>query len=151
MEANADTGATLNLCFRSASAGDAALLAVMNQQLIRDEQHRNSMKLAELEQRMREWLESDYEAVICEAGAETAGYALFRAEPEWIYLRQFFVREQHRRKGVGRRMFRHLESQWKARAKRIRLEVLVGNDRAIAFWHAVGLRDYCLTLEADLD
>ena len=37
---------------RRATLADAALLAELNRQLIRDEGHRNSMSLAELETRM---------------------------------------------------------------------------------------------------
>jgi hypothetical protein len=33
----------------------------------------------------------------------------------------------------------------------VRVEVLVGNADGLAFWRAVGFRDYALTLEADPD
>jgi hypothetical protein len=42
--------------YRSASSRDAPLLAALNQQLIQDEGHRNPMSIAELKDRMEEWL-----------------------------------------------------------------------------------------------
>ncbi len=132
-----------------ATHADAAMLARFNQALIRDEGHRNRMTLPELEERMRGWLAGEYEAVVfSEAGCDL-GYALYRRDPEWIYLRQFYVRPDHRRIGVGRTAMRWLiENPWKD-APRIRVEVLVGNAPAIAFWRSVGFLDYCLTLELD--
>jgi hypothetical protein len=50
--------------FRRATSEDCALLAELNQQLIRDEGHRNKMTVPELEQRMKDWLASEYAAAI---------------------------------------------------------------------------------------
>ena len=33
---------------------------------------------------------------------------------------------------------------------RIRLDVLVGNERGIAFWKSLGFEDYCITMEREL-
>jgi GNAT superfamily N-acetyltransferase len=88
--------------YRFATPEDAALLAPLNQQLIRDEGHRNAMNLAQLAERMRGWLRGDYQAVLFEEGASPIGYALFRRESEYVYLRQLFVLPERRRQGVGR-------------------------------------------------
>jgi GNAT superfamily N-acetyltransferase len=136
--------------YRTATVADAAALAVMNHQLIRDEGHRNRMTVAELEARMAGWLGGEYEAVLVEPAGEPAGYALFRRDPEFVYLRQFFIRPEHRRRGVGRAALTWLRRHaWAGR--RVRVEVLVGNAVGLAFWRAVGFRDYCLTLEAEGD
>jgi hypothetical protein len=71
--------------YRFATPEDAALLAPLNQQLIRDEGHRNAMNLAQLAERMRGWLRGDYQAVLFEEGASPIGYALFRRESEYVY------------------------------------------------------------------
>jgi len=135
--------------YRIAALADAAILARFNQALIRDEGHRNRMTLPELEERMRGWLGGEYEAVIFSEGGCDLGYALYRRDPEWTYLRQFYVRPEYRRKGVGRTAMRWLfENRWKG-APRLRVEALVGNAPALAFWRAVGFRDYCLTLELE--
>jgi len=136
--------------YRRAATADAPVLADMNRLLIRDSGHRNPMTLAELEARMTGWLGGEYEAVLFEDAGGAVGYALFRRNPEHIYLRQFFVRAADRRRGIGRAAFEWLrENAWVHR--RVRVEVLVGNAAGVAFWRAVGFRDYCLTLELDGD
>jgi GNAT superfamily N-acetyltransferase len=133
--------------FRAATLADAPTLAELNRQLIRDEGHRNRMTLPELEERMARWLAGEYRAVLFLDGGRVVGYALFRFDPEFVYLRQFFVRPEDRRRGVGRAAIAWLrENAWRG-AGRVRLDVLVGNHTGIAFWRAVGFRDYCLTLE----
>ena len=133
--------------FRAATPADAATLAELNHQLIRDEGHRNRMTFPELEARMAEWLAGEYRAVLFLDAERVVGYALFRFDPEFVYLRQFFVCLQDRRRGAGRAAIAWLrEHAWRG-AGRVRLEVLVGNQTGIAFWRAVGFRDYCLTLE----
>jgi GNAT superfamily N-acetyltransferase len=134
--------------YRRATPADAGLLASLNWQLIRDEGHRNSMSGAELEGRMAGWLTGEYEAVLFENAGQALGYALFRREPEHVYVRQFFVRTESRRQGVGRDAFAWLvEHAWKG--QRVRLDVLIGNSTGIAFWRALGFQDYCLTMERD--
>jgi GNAT superfamily N-acetyltransferase len=135
--------------FRFARQEDCALLAELNSQLIRDEGHRNSMTPPQLTERMSGWLASDYRAVIFENAAEVLGYALYRTEPDYIYLRQFLVCAAVRRRGIGRRAIEWLRcNAWRG-AQRVRIDVLVGNAAGIAFWRAVGFRDYCLTMEAE--
>ncbi len=133
--------------FRRATSDDCAPLAELNQQLTRDEGHRNKMTVPELEQRLKDWLASEYAAVIFEEGGGTVAYALYRDQPEEIYLRQLFVVRNRRRQGVGRKAFEILRSQFWPVSKRLTVEVLVQNAAAVAFWRAVGFKDYSLKLE----
>ena len=133
--------------FRRAIADDCILLAKLNHQLIRDEGHRNKMTVPELEQRMKNWLASEYSAMIFEKNDEVVAYALYREQPEEIYLRQLFVARNHRRQGIGRKAFEILRAKIWPKNKRLTVEVLVKNEKAVAFWRAVGCKDYCLTLE----
>ncbi len=135
------------MTFRSATLGDCPLLAELNHQLIRDEGHRNKMTIPELEQRMKGWLAEEYRAIIFEDGSEIVAYALFREQPQEIYLRQLFVICQRRREGIGRRAIEILRSQVWPKTKRLTVEVLAANTTAVAFWRAVGYLDYSLTLE----
>ena len=57
---------TLALTHRVATGDDIATLARMNQQLIEDAGHHNSMNLTELERRMRSMLAGDYTATVPE-------------------------------------------------------------------------------------
>jgi len=135
------------LTFRRATLDDCARLAELNHQLIRDEGHRNPMTIPELEQRISGWLRSEYIAMIFEEDGEVVAYALYREEPKEIYLRQLFVGRNRRRQGIGRRAVEMLRAQVWPKDKRLTAEVLVQNVAAVAFWRAVGYRDYCLTLE----
>jgi predicted acetyltransferase len=134
--------------FRRATLDDCALLAKLNHQSLRDEGHRNKkMTISELEKRMRGWLASEYAAVIFEIGGEVIAYALYLEQPEEIYLRQLFVARNRRRKGIGREAMEILRKKIWPKKKRLTVDVLIQNEAAVAFWRAVGYKDYCLTLE----
>ena len=79
----------MSLSSRHALPSDADLLGLLNHQLIQDEGHRNPMTVPELQERMRGWLAAEYAAVLFENETEVVAYALYREEPELIYLRQF--------------------------------------------------------------
>jgi predicted acetyltransferase len=133
--------------FRLATPDYSALLAELNHQLIRDEGHRNKMTIPELEQRMKDWLTSEYAAVIFEKDGEIVAYALYREQPTVIYLRHFLVVRTRRRQGIGREAFGILRSQVWPKDKRLTVDVLVQNTAATAFWRSVGYQNYSLTLE----
>jgi predicted acetyltransferase len=135
------------MTYRHATTDDSPLLAELNHQLIRDEGHRNRMTIPELEQRMRVWLAGEYVAILFEDGGEVVAYALYREQPEEIYLRQLFVIRQRRRQGLGKQAMRLLRSKIWPKTKRLTVEVLVANTAAVAFWRAVGYRDHSLALE----
>ena len=135
--------------FRFAKESDVPWLAKMNRQLIRDEGHRNKMTLPELEQRMSNFLQKEYDAVIASLGETDIGYALYRQDPEWLYIRQIFVIGEMRRKGFGRKFIDWLKrNPWK-KCERIRTDVLVDNAVGIDFWKAVGFKEYCITVEME--
>src|SRR5712672_832939 len=137
----------MDVRYRAATSLDAGILAPMNAQLIRDEGHRNPMTMPQLTERMSEWLKNEYGAVLFELEGKTIGYALYRVEPEHIYLRQLFVQPEMRRQGIARRALEWLgRNAWHVRA-RVRIDVLVGNQTGIEFWRSVGFMDYCFTME----
>jgi len=134
--------------YRVATTEDVPLLAGLNKQLIEDEQHRNAMSIEELAERMARWLANGYRATIFLYNGEVIGYTLFRHEPDHVYIRQFFIARQYRRRGFGRETIEWLRGNaWKD-FRRFRLDVLIGNERAIAFWRSVGFQEYCVTMEA---
>ncbi|PYN18398.1 MAG: GNAT family N-acetyltransferase [Candidatus Rokuibacteriota bacterium] len=135
------------MTFWFATADDCPLLAEFNHQLIQDEGHRSRMRVAELERRMRDWLAGDYRAVLFEERSEVVAYALFRELPDEVYLRQLFVVRHRRREGIGRRAVDTLRTEVWPKDKRLTVEVLVANERGVAFWRSVGYADYALTLE----
>ncbi len=136
----------MKLSWREVAEGDLELLAEWNHQLIADEGHRNAMTVAQLSARMREWLRGGYRAVLF-SSEEPVCYGLFRVDPDLIYLRQFFVRRDRRRVGVGRAAFSLLRHEIWPRGMRLTVDVLCHNVGGIEFWRSVGYQDYCLTLE----
>jgi predicted acetyltransferase len=96
---------------------------------------------------MKNWLASEYTSVIFEDGETVVAYALYCEQPEGMYLRQLFVVRDRRRQGIGRRAVEILRSQIWPKNKRLTVGVLVRNTAAVAFWRAMGYRDYSLTLE----
>lgn len=135
------------MTFRTATLEDCPRLAELNHQLIRDEGHRNRMTVPELEQRMKGWISGEYRAIIYEDADEIVAYALFREQAEEIYVRQLFVVRHRRSQGLGRRAVEILRSQIWPKTKRLTVEVLVANKRAVRFWRSVGYADYALSLE----
>jgi GNAT superfamily N-acetyltransferase len=136
----------IELSWRDASDSDLPLLAEWNHQLIRDEGHRNPMTVGQLAARMKTWLEGEYNAVLF-SSEEPVGYALFKKEEGLIYLRQFFVRRDRRRNGIGRAAFEILRREVWPPGIRMTVDVLCRNAEGVAFWRSVGYQDYCLTLE----
>jgi GNAT superfamily N-acetyltransferase len=135
-----------SLCFRPASLADAPALGRLNHLLIRDEGHRNPMGEGELVERMRAWLADDgYEALLGFDGDDLVAYVLWRDEPDCVYLRQIFVQREHRRQGVARHLMLSVFERWPD--KRLVVDVLAGNARALAFWRRMGYRDYAVMLE----
>ena len=135
------------MTYRRATSADCPLLAELNHQLILDEEHRNPMSVPQLEQRMRGWLESEYVAILFEDRGKVVAYALYREQPDEIYLRQLYVVRHRRRQGLGKQAMHLLRSEIWPKTKRLTVEVLVANTAAVAFWRAVGYRDYSLKLE----
>jgi predicted acetyltransferase len=137
----------MQLTYRLAGSSDYAALAELNHQLIRDEGHRNPMTVPELEQRLKSWLACEYRAVMFEDSGAVVAYAWYCEQPEEIHLRQLFVVRHRRRQGIGRQIGEILRHQIWPGNKRLTVGVLVRNTVAVAFWRAMGYRDYSLTLE----
>ena len=138
----------MSLTWRNAPVtADGPLLAAWNPRRIRDEGHRNPMTLPELARRMQGWLEAEYRAVVFVEAGEAVGYALYRPEADAIHLRQFFLRAESRQRGFGRAGVALLRREVWPPDARVTVDVLCHNAPGIAFWRAVGFRDYSLTLE----
>ena len=133
--------------YRKAKAQDVSLLARLNQQLIEDEGHSNSMTLPELVERMRQWLGTGYTAIIFDDERGVIAYAVYQEEAAQVYLRQFFVARDRRRCGMGRQAMNILFKQIWPPGKRLTVSALWQNAPAMAFWRAMGYTEYSVTLE----
>jgi ribosomal protein S18 acetylase RimI-like enzyme len=134
------------LVLRPATLADAEALGRLNQDLIRDEGPRTRMSLAELTERMRNWLAYEgYEALLGFDGDAVVAYVLWRDLPDSVYLRQIYVQREYRRQGTARQLMLTLFECWPD--KRLTVDVLAGNARALAFWRRMGYQDYAVMLE----
>lgn len=139
---------------RAATSADVPLLAAMNHQLIRDEGSRNSMTPAELAQRMRGWLRTDWKAEMILVRGDVIGYALFQFRRDEyvstrseVYIRQFFIQPEYRRRGLGRAAFEKIAQTRFPVGAILTLEVLETNGDGRDFWEALGFGSYCTTLK----
>ena len=136
------------LGWRHATPTDADPLAEMNARLIRDEGSRNPMTVPELAERMLGWLRSgEYRAVLFSRGSQAVAYALYREEPQGVHLRQLFVDQTQRRRGIGRAALEVLRASVWPPGVRVTVEMLATNPEGVAFWRAVGFSEYATTLE----
>jgi GNAT superfamily N-acetyltransferase len=133
---------------RQPIAADLSRLGEWNAGLIRDEGHDNPMSVAELTERMREWLAGEYRARIFVCDDIDAGYALYRDLPEFVHLRQFYVAPEWRRRGIGAAALRVLREREFPASKRVLVEAMSWNAAALAFWRACGFGDRYVGLEA---
>src|SRR5258708_25737670 len=97
---NEKTGGRMK--FRRATLDDCGLLAELNHQLIRDEGHRNRLSVAELGQRMRGWLASEYTAILFEDGGGTVAHGLYQEQVAGTFLPHLFVTANLRLQGAVR-------------------------------------------------
>ncbi len=116
---------------------DADILAELNQELIEDEQHPNPMCIAQLTERMRTWLTTDYICYMAKEKGSIVAYCLYRDDESHYYMRQLYVNRVHRRKGIATRLLDWLyENVWTD--KKVRLDVLAHNEDAVAFYQRYG-------------
>jgi ribosomal protein S18 acetylase RimI-like enzyme len=134
------------LVLRPATLADAEALGRLNHELIRDEGPRTRMSHAELTERMGNWLAYEgYEALLGFDGDAVVAYVLWRDLPDSVYLRQIYVQREYRRQGTARQLMLTLFERWPD--KRLTVDVLAGNARALAFWRRMGYQDYAVMLE----
>jgi len=118
---------------------DVPLLAEMNKQLIEDEKADNSMDIIQLENRIAGFLNTGYEAFFFMADKEIVGYALCDITKEPIYLRQFFINREERKKHYGKDAFTKLLE--KLKINEIEIDVLIWNEAGIKFWEKLGFKE----------
>lgn len=118
------------------SLDDCRYLAQLNKELIDAEGSDNPMGLDELEARMRNFLQTVYEAYFFMAGEDVVGYALVKNDCQPLYIRQFMIRKEYRRKHYGKQAFEMLLDQFEVNS--FDIEVLSKNPQGIKFWESVG-------------
>jgi len=129
-----------------ATLADVEILAKLNKRLIEDEQHPNPMNIEQLAERMSGWLHTEYRGYLALIDDQVAGYCLYRDDGNHYYLRHLFVDRGFRRQGVATQlldwMYAHIWTE-----KKVRLDVLIHNEEAIAFYQRYGFETRVLRME----
>jgi GNAT superfamily N-acetyltransferase len=117
--------------------------------------------LADWEARLKErlHLNADRLVLLARAGEDAVGslVGVIRRDDglafdTYAYLTYAFVREPHRRSGVGQ-MLLHAAEQWSIErgASRIELDVFAENHIGVEFWKRTGFRPLSLTMSKPLE
>jgi hypothetical protein len=131
-----------------AKGSDVDLLAQLNRQLDEDEPHPYPLPLPALTARMARWIgEGEYQVLLFRNGDELIGYAVWRAEEFGTYLRHFFICRDQRRQGWGRAAIKLLCRDAFPKDRPVNIDAAIGNKAGIAFWRALGFRDFSLGME----
>lgn len=134
------------MIIRKAQTKDIKTLAKMNKRLIEDEKHPNPMNLAQMAERMEQWLKDEYSCYLASLNKKVVAYCLYRDDGEYYYLRQLYVERSHRRRGFATELLDWMYANiWQY--KKVRLDVLVHNKEAIAFYEEYGFKVGCLQME----
>ena len=118
---------------------DISQLASLNKQLIDDEKSDNPMNMSELEERMSGFLSSEYDAYFFVVEEKVIGYALVKNTCNPLYLRQFLIDRDYRKKHYGTEAINALMKYLNIES--IDIEVLSYNERGIRFWESCGFQE----------
>ena len=123
---------------------DVPKLALMNKHLIEDEKSNNPMGVAELECRMSGFINDEYTAYFFIEDDTILGYALIMHTSTPLYLRQFYIERDFRRKHYGTQAFHQLMEY--LHADTIDIDVLPWNERGLLFWTNCGFEGTCISM-----
>lgn len=115
---------------------DCEYLAELNKELIHAEGSDNPMTIRELEQRMKDFLQTVCEAYFFIERDRVVGYALIKMDCDPLYLRQFLIIQEYRRRHYVKQAFRMLLSYLQTDS--VDIEVLSNNERGIQLWEKMG-------------
>ena len=132
------------MILKKCTTDDLPRLAAMNKRLIEDEKSSNPMTLKELEDRMEGFITGEYNAFFFEEEGQIVGYALVRHTSDPLYLRQFYIEREQRRRHYGKQAFKllmdHLDTDV------IDIDVLPWNEAGLCFWKSLGFTETCISM-----
>ncbi|MHB9293996.1 hypothetical protein Holit_03119 [Hollandina sp. SP2] len=127
------------IIIQECSTTNINILANMNKQLIEDEKTNNEMDVPQLTERMLGFLNTGYKAFFIKNENKIIGYILCDMNKDPVYLRQFFIKEEERRKKYGMGAFNELKKH--LGIKEIEIDVYIWNEIGIKFWKALGFKE----------
>ena len=137
------------MTFRFATDSDLPFVAQMNRELLQDESLTSGLSECELLNRLARWVTEGHRLILFELEGEPVGYALFsfgeRLGEKLVYLRHFFVKKRHRRKGYGRKAMEHLVGEVWPKSVPVYVDTRSDNTDALEFWKALHFDVFSLT------
>ncbi len=125
------------MSIRPAYIDDLDTLTRMNVELRADERIDNVMTDAEVKERMRGFLlGKTYRIHVFLEDSGIVGYSVVDVTKTPVYMRQFFIDRNSRRRGLGRKFFHMLVGVLDVEA--IDVEVLAWNETAVEFYKKIG-------------
>jgi len=131
--------------FRTIELGDIIQIAVWNVELHEDEGS-VPMSVVQATERIKAWLATGrFHGMVILLDKVEVGYLLYeepaasadqRDSVESIYLRQFYIARESRRKGLGTEAFRFFLRE--IGEKRVTLDVKATNPNGQRFWESLG-------------
>lgn len=128
-----------NIQILKCTLADVPQLALLNKQLIEDEQSNNTMTINKLEERMHSFIISEYDAYFFMVQDNVVGYALVKNTCCPLYLRQFLIDRNYRKMHYGTIAFQALLEHLNVNT--IDIEVLPWNEPGIRFWQSLGFSE----------
>lgn len=128
-----------DLRLRDAVRSDLDRLVSMNAELIEDEAYDTPLSREELEVRWSGFLSNQFRVFIFlsdRSDDEIVGYAVLDTSRQPVYLRQFFIARNNRRRGYGRIAFARICET--IAVDRLDVEVMAWNDVGKKFWRSLG-------------
>jgi GNAT superfamily N-acetyltransferase len=142
---------------RTIEKNEISQVAQWNVQLHEDE-HSIPMSVDAARQRIRRWLEEGtFEGVIFLLEGQAIGYLLYELRPTHpdqrggasVYVRQFFIAREARRKGRGTAAFRAFVDELVPSDTHLMLDVKRSNPAAQRFWESLGFQAKSVSYEHD--
>ncbi|MCW4011425.1 MAG: GNAT family N-acetyltransferase [Candidatus Bathyarchaeota archaeon] len=148
----------MELTVRTASLDDVESLVVMNKHLIEDEGSRNPMDMEELKHRMIGMIEGEWKVLLINNQTEDVGYMVYKVSPDEyfpeqseLYIRQYFIKRQHRGTGLGAQAFNFISENYFPENTTLTLDVLEINPGGRKFWEKVGFKPYLTHMKKNND
>ena len=135
---------------KACDKNDIPLLVEMNLELHQDEKHDYIPPVQELERRLREAMDQGVKIYFFIYNGEIVGYTAVKVlvyEHYPPYIWHFFIKREHRRKGLGTLAIELLLKELKTDS--LDLDVFVWNERGRSFWKSLGFRERAVLMRKD--
>lgn len=143
----------MSIQLRIATSADSEYLLEMSYQLLEDEGLEEDISMIERQAVLQEWIEDGWSILLILKDHQIAGYMIYRKQREefpsheqTVFVREFFVRREYRRRGVGRSAFELIVNEYIPRDVTITLNVPAANHTALRFWQEKGFEVFSTTL-----